>query len=111
MAKAQTAAKRSDASLANASAEKIVTIPARGSRRAGIDIADMLAKLQSLNDTLDQQESALSSWPDSPGKDSVAEAIRLARDLAAKIARDFGDAASPNAPTRGIQTAPHVKTM
>lgn len=111
MAKAQTAAQRSDASLASVSAEKVVPIPAHASRRIGIDVADILAKLQSLNDTLDQQENALSSWPASPGKDSVAEAIKLARDLAARIARDFGDAASQNAPLRRVQTAFRPKTM
>jgi hypothetical protein len=111
MAKAQTAAKRGDASFAGPSSKKTAIIGALTTQRRDIDLADILAKLQSLNDTLDQQETALSNWPDSPGKDSVAEAIKLARDLAARIARDFGEAANSDAPALGATAAPRIKVV
>jgi hypothetical protein len=58
---------------------------------------DVLTKLQNLKRALDQQETTLSDWPDSPSKDRICAALAKAKNVVAQIVDDFSVAAAdPN---------------
>jgi hypothetical protein len=54
---------------------------------------DVLAKLQNLMIALEQQESTLSDWPDSPSKSRICAALTKARGAVSQIVEDLGAAA------------------
>jgi hypothetical protein len=51
----------------------------------------VLAKLQNLQDALDQQERTLAEWPDSPSKDRICAALAKAKRLVAQIVENPWD--------------------
>jgi len=53
----------------------------------------VLEKLRNLKSALDQQETTLSDWPDSPSKDRICAALTKAKNLVAQIVDEFGAAA------------------
>jgi hypothetical protein len=55
---------------------------------------DVLVKLQNLMVALEQQESTLSGWPDSPSKNRICTALATARDAVSRIVEDLSTAAS-----------------
>jgi len=55
---------------------------------------EVLAKLQNLMVALEQQESTLSGWPDSPSKNRICTALATARDAVSRIVEDLSTAAS-----------------
>ncbi len=63
------------------------------SRDCEPDTPDVLGKLQSLNDILDQHEIELLDWPDSPGKDRLYASLLKAKGLAVQIADYLAGAA------------------
>ena len=54
---------------------------------------DVLTKLQNLLVALEQQESTLSHWPDSPSKSRICAALVSARSAVSKIVDDLNAAA------------------
>ena len=54
---------------------------------------DVLAKLQNLKTALDQQETTLLDWPDSPSKDPYCEALAKAKDQVAQIVDHYDNIA------------------
>jgi hypothetical protein len=54
---------------------------------------DVLAKLQNLMVALEQQESTLSGWPDSPSKNRICTALATARSAVSRIVEDLSTAA------------------
>ncbi|MFY9694148.1 MAG: hypothetical protein WAK35_10440 [Xanthobacteraceae bacterium] len=54
---------------------------------------DVLAKLRNLMIALEQQESTLSGWPDSPSKNRICTALATARDAVSRIVEDLSTAA------------------
>jgi hypothetical protein len=50
---------------------------------------DVLAKLQNLKRALDQQETTLADWPDSPSKDRICAALAKAKNVVAQIVNEF----------------------
>ena len=51
---------------------------------------DVLVKLQNLKRALDQQETTLADWPDSPSKDRICAALAKAKNVVAQIVDEFG---------------------
>jgi hypothetical protein len=60
---------------------------------------DMVAKLRTLRIALDQQETTLSRWPDSPSKARICDALAKARNLVTQIADEYGASAGDNSVT------------
>ncbi|HUI15267.1 MAG TPA: hypothetical protein VL048_17555 [Xanthobacteraceae bacterium] len=60
---------------------------------------DVLTKLQNLEIALEQQESTLSAWPDSPSKSRICKALAKARNAVSQIVEDLSMAAR-NEPER-----------
>ena len=58
---------------------------------------DVLAKLQNLMVALEQQESTLSGWPDSPSKNRICTALATAQE------RRFAESSTISAPRREQQ--------
>jgi len=54
---------------------------------------DVLTKLQNLMIALEQQESTLSDWPDSPSKSRICAALTKAQGAVSQIVEDLGAAA------------------
>jgi hypothetical protein len=54
---------------------------------------DVLAKLQNLEVALEQQESTLSTWPDSASKSRICAALAKARCAVSQIVDDLNAAA------------------
>src|SRR5579863_9632695 len=54
---------------------------------------DVLTKLQNLMIALEQQESTLSGWPDSPSKNRICTALATARSAVSRIVEDLSTAA------------------
>ena len=52
---------------------------------------------------LDQQESTLSDWPDSPSKDRICAALAKARNAVSQIVEDLGAAARMQSDTRAAK--------
>ena len=52
------------------------------------DPHDIVTKLRNLKFTLDQQESMLSDWPDSPSKDRICEALVRAKTFVVQLVAD-----------------------
>jgi hypothetical protein len=61
---------------------------------------DVLAKLQNLLVALEQQESTLSHWPDSPSKSRICAALASARNAVSKTVNDLNAAARTQPDTR-----------
>jgi hypothetical protein len=66
---------------------------------------NVLAKLQNLKRALDQQETTLSNWPDSPSKDRICAALAKAKNVVAQIVDEFSVTAAENS------AAPDAKAM
>ncbi len=54
---------------------------------------EVLAKLQNLMVALEQQESTLSGWPDSPSKNRICTALATARGAVSRIVENLSAAA------------------
>ena len=54
---------------------------------------EVLTKLQNLMIALEQQESTLSGWPDSPSKNRICTALATARSAVSRIVEDLSTAA------------------
>src|SRR5271154_5949926 len=50
---------------------------------------DVLVKLQNLKRALDQQETTLAEWPDSPSKDRICAALAKAKTVVAQIVDQY----------------------
>jgi hypothetical protein len=50
----------------------------------------VLAKLQNLKTALEQQETTLSEWPESPSKARICTALAKAKNVVAQIVDDLG---------------------
>ncbi len=57
---------------------------------------DVLAKLKNLKTALDQQETTLLDWPDSPSKTRMCEALAKAKDQVAQIVDHYDNIARQN---------------
>lgn len=66
------------------------------SRTSDQETPDFAAKLQLLQDILDQQEIDLLNWPNSPSKDRFYASHLKAKRLVAELTKDFCDAAAAN---------------
>ena len=62
----------------------------------------VLAKLQNLQKALDQQETTLLDWPDSPSRDRMCEALAKAKCVVAQIVDQFGTTSNDVA-VRGVK--------
>jgi len=65
---------------------------------------DVLAKLQNLMTALEQQESTLSNWPDSPSKSRICTALAKAKNAVSRIVEDLS-AAAQKQPDSGTANA------
>ena len=65
---------------------------------------DVLAKLQNLKSALNQQETTLSDWPDSPSKERICAALAKANRLVAQLVDKFGAAAADETAARNAKT-------
>jgi hypothetical protein len=69
------------------------------------DALNVFANLQSLKDTLRQQEMTLADWPDCAGKDRMRDALANAKTLVAQIIDDLAGAARRDAADREAKSA------
>jgi hypothetical protein len=63
---------------------------------------DVLAKLQNLMIALEQQETTLSGWPDSPSKNRICTALATARSAVSRIVEDLSTAARQQPDHRAV---------
>ncbi len=63
---------------------------------------DVLEKLQNLMIALEQQESALSHWPDSPNKSRICTALANSRSAISRIVDDLNVAARNQPHARAV---------
>jgi hypothetical protein len=69
------------------------------------DTPNVFAKLQSLKDTLRQQDMMLPDWPDCVGKDRMRDALAVASGLIAQIIDDLAGALRRDADVREAKSA------
>ena len=69
------------------------------------DAPNVFAKLQSLKDTLRQQETTLPHWPDCAGKDRMRDALASAKVLIVQITDDLAGAARRDDAAREARSA------
>ncbi len=63
---------------------------------------EVLAKLQNLMIALEQQESTLSHWPESPSKSRICTALANARSAVSRIVDDLNVAARNQPDARAV---------
>ena len=64
---------------------------------------DVLAKLQNLLVALEQQQSTLSHWPDSPSKSRICAALASARNAVSQTVDDLNAAAQTQPDSRAAK--------
>lgn len=69
------------------------------------DTPNVFAKLQSLKDTLQQQDMTLPDWPDCVGKDRMRDALAVTSGLIAQIIDDLAGAVRRDAAVREAKSA------
>ena len=70
----------------------------------------MLEKLHNLTIALEQQQSALAAWPDSPSKARICAALTKARSAVAKTVKDI-EAMAPRSCNNGRANIRSAKAM
>jgi hypothetical protein len=94
MSKAADAVEARSAPLEHAADNDVLRFLSRTLQAHFLDAEpqEILAKLQSLEIALEQQESTLSAWPDSPSKNRICTALAKARSAVSQIVEDLGAA-------------------
>ncbi len=102
MSKAANAIEDHNAPLARAADNDVLRFLSRTLQAHFLDARpqEILAKLQNLEIALEQQESTLSAWPDSPSKNRICTALAKARSAIAEIVDHLIISAARNDPDR-----------
>jgi hypothetical protein len=64
----------------------------------------VFARLQTLKNALDQQETTLLGWPDSPSRDRICKKLGDARNMVVKMIDDYSNAARKHPAGCSIKT-------
>lgn len=106
MSKAAKAIADHDAALSHGADREVLRFLSRTLQAHLYDAKpqDVLAKLQNLMAALEQQESTLSQWPDSPSKSRICTALANARNAVSRIVDDRNAAVRNQPDTRAVNT-------
>ncbi len=104
MPKAANAIENHSAPLARAADNDVLRFLSRTLQAHFLDAKpqDILAKLQNLEIALEQQETTLSAWPDSPSKSRICAALAKARNAVSQIVEDLSAAARSEPDNRTV---------